>query len=133
MARRRNKGRLPIIIGKPNNVAKSHNESKTTRVVLTDESNTIIVNTTTVGDLSKHKQNVFERVEQAIKIVKELDLSNAREKVAQFCSVDEQWTKVMGTKAAKAYMAMCRLPQNRVRITKKPLSFTLSKVLSQVK
>ena len=126
MGRRQNKGRQPIIIGKPNNVAKSLNESRTTKVVLTSESNTIIVNTTTVGDLSEHRQNVIQQVEQAIQVVEELDLSNASEKVAKFASVDEQWTKVMSKTTMEVFMVECM--QNPAKITKKPLGFTLSQV-----
>ena len=126
MGRGRNKGRQPIIIGKPNNAAKSHNESRTTKVVLASDSNTIIVNTTTVGDLSEHRQNVIQQVEQAIQVVEELDLSNASEKVAKFASVDEQWTKVMSKTTMEVFMVECM--QNPAKITKKPLGFTLSQV-----
>ena len=126
MGRRRNKGRQHIVGGKSNNVAKSHIESRTTKVVLNNDSNIIIVNTTTVGgDLSEHRKNVIQRVEQSIQVVEEFDLSNAREKVAKFASVDEQWTKVMGNKTMKVFMEECM--KNPAKITTKPLSFALSK------
>ena len=126
MGRRRNKGRQPIVVGKPNNVAESYNESRTTKVVLNNDSNIIIVNTTTVGgDLSDHRKNVIQRVEQSIQVVEEFDLSNAREKVAKFPSVDEQWTKVMGKKTMKVFIEECM--KNPAKITKKPLGFALSK------
>ena len=103
--------------GKRKNVVPQNNGSKTTSVIVKNNSNQIVVNTTTIGDLSKHKENVINKVQSAIKLVESLDRPESEAKCTVY-PIDHVWT-IENTKIANEMLRSCVLARgNNLKITK---------------
>ena len=113
MGRRKCKGQ-PLISGKRNNETKRNCESRTTSVIVKNGSNNIIVNTTTIGDLSKHRENVVNKVNAAIKLVESLEHTETDTKDLRY-PIDHIWTDE-AVEIANEILKCC--VKNKIKITK---------------